>query len=59
MGSIAMWNLSVWNDELWNDAGGVPFIPGEIVDTPDPGVSFTISDELGGFEEAISDECMC
>jgi hypothetical protein len=54
-----VWNSSVWNDELWNDAGGVPFIPGEIVATPDPGVSFTISDELGGFEEAISDECMC
>jgi hypothetical protein len=52
-------NESVFNDALFNDGGASAFIPGVIVDTPDPGVSFTISDELGGFEEAISDECMC
>jgi hypothetical protein len=53
-----MWNDALWNDELWNDSGAAPFVP-VIVDTPDAGVSFMISDELGGFEEAIGDECMC
>jgi hypothetical protein len=54
-----MFNEFEFNEGLFNDAGGAgAFVPG-IVDTPDPGVSFTISDELGGFEEAISDECMC
>ena len=51
-------NQSSWNESLWNGSGESPFVP-VIVDTPDAGVSFTISDELGGFEEAISDECMC
>jgi hypothetical protein len=52
-------NESAFNETAFNDSGGSAFIPGVIVDTPDPGVSFTISDELGGFEEVISDECMC
>ena len=45
-----MFNDSLFNEELWNDTGGAAFVPippGEIVTTPDPGVSFSISDELG------------
>jgi hypothetical protein len=43
-----MFNEALFNDGLFNDSGGAaPVIPGEIVTTPDPGVSFTISDELG------------
>ena len=54
-----MYNESLWNEGLWNGTAGgaAPVIPGVIVDTPDPGVSFTISDELGGEDEVISDEC--
>ena len=52
-----MFNESLFNEDLFNDSGAVPSIPGEIVTTPDPGVSFTISDELGGEDEVISDEC--
>jgi len=55
-----MFNESLFNEALWNGTSGVaPVIPGAIVDTIDPGVSFTISDELGGEGEVISDECMC
>ena len=49
-----MWNDALWNEDVWNGSGGAaapPIIPGEIVTTPDPGVSFTISDELGGMDE--------
>jgi hypothetical protein len=53
-----MFNEPLFNEGLFNDGGVGAFVP-VIVDTPDAGVSFTISDELGGFEEAISDECMC
>ena len=41
-----MWNESLWNEDLWNGSGEAPFVP-VIVDTPDPGVSFNVSDELG------------
>jgi hypothetical protein len=55
-----MWNDNPWNTELWNDTGGAaPVIPGEIITTPDPGVSFTISDELGGETQESNDECRC
>jgi hypothetical protein len=53
-----MFNEILFNEGLFNGSGGSLFIP-SIVTTPDPGVSFTISDELGGFEETVSDECMC
>lgn len=55
-----MWNESIWNEGIWNESGDAlppPFIPPGIVTTPDAGVSFTISDELGGEDEVISDEC--
>ena len=52
-----MFNSDLFNDLLWNESISA-FVPVS-VDTPDPGVSFVVSDELGGFEEAISDECMC
>lgn len=42
-----MFNESLINETTFNESGAVAFIPGVIVDTPDPGVSFTISDELG------------
>lgn len=43
-----MFNDPLFNEGLFNDSGGAaPVVPGVIVDTPDPGVSFTISDELG------------
>jgi hypothetical protein len=51
-----MFNESLDNAALFNDSG---VFVAEMVTAMDPGVSFTISDELGGFEEAISDECMC
>jgi hypothetical protein len=55
-----MFNEALFNEAMFNDGGAsAPVPPGGIVDTIDPGVSFTVSDELGGFEEAISDECMC
>ena len=50
-------NENAFNEAAFNDSVGV-FVP-FIVDTPDPGVSFTISDELGGEGEVISDECLC
>jgi hypothetical protein len=53
-----MFNDFEFNEAMFNDSGEAPFVP-VIVATPDPGVSFTISDELGGFEETVSDECMC
>jgi hypothetical protein len=58
-----MWNDALWNEELWNDSGisgFVPIPPGEIVTTPDPGVSFTVSDELGpegGLEDSSGSIC--
>jgi len=62
-----MWNQSIWNEGIWNEAGEAPFIP-VIVETHDAGVSFilddalvlsfAVSDELGGFDEVISDECL-
>jgi hypothetical protein len=52
-----MFNEFEFNEAMFNDSAAA-FVP-VIVDTIDPGVSFTISDELGGFEEVISDECMC
>ena len=50
-----MFNESIWNELVWNETGHVPFVP-VIVDTIDPGVSFIISDELGGFDEAGIDD---
>jgi len=57
-----MYNESLWNEGLWNGTGGATLVippPGEIVDTPDPGVSFVISDELGGETQESNDECRC
>jgi hypothetical protein len=53
-----MWNDALWNEDLWNGSGEAPFVPG-IVTTPDAGVSFDPSDELGAQDETISDECLC
>ena len=39
-----MFNEDEFNDQLFNDGGGLNV---DIVTTGDPGVSFTISDELG------------
>ena len=50
-----MWNDALWNEEMWNDSGTSEIVS-PVVDTIDAGVSFTISDELGGFDETISDE---
>ena len=54
-----MFNEFEFNEALFNDGGVIAFVPGTIVDTIDPGVSFTVSDELGGHEEILSDECVC
>ena len=55
----AMFNESIWNELVWNETSAAPFVP-VIVDTTDPGVSFTISDELGGISEVgSSDGCEC
>jgi hypothetical protein len=48
-------NEDMFNASPFNESASLEIVLGGI----DPGVSFTISDELGGFEEAISDECMC
>ena len=40
-------NEDMFNTAMFNDGGGGVFVP-VVVTTPDPGVSFTISDELGG-----------
>jgi len=54
-----MFNSDLFNDLLWNDSGEGAFVP-VVVDTPDPGVSFTISDERGGISEVDgSDGCEC
>ena len=52
-----MFNDPLFNDGLFNDSGASAFVPGVIVDTPDPGVSFTISDELGPQNEVSDDGC--
>ena len=40
-----MFNESIFNEGLWNEIGE---LVAPIATTHDPGVSFTISDELGG-----------
>jgi hypothetical protein len=54
-----MFNEFEFNEAMFNDGGTMDAFVPVITDTMDAGVSFTISDELGGFDEAISDECMC
>ena len=54
-----MFNESIWNELVWNETGRAPFVP-VIVDTPDPGVSFIISDELVPQDEIEDGNgCLC
>jgi len=53
-----MFNEGVNNEQVFNASGTGTFIPGVIVTTPDPGVSFMITDELGPQSE-IEDSNGC